>query len=97
MGARLPILAAANFGMGIFNLLPAMPLDGGGVLSNLLTEGFGFSVSENVMLACTAVVSGLLLGVGLVLAAEYANVILLILSVWLLVGSAGKNFNFSSK
>ena len=93
----LPLFAMANFGMGIFNLLPAMPLDGGRVLSNVLSEAFGVSVSENILLVCAGLVSGILLGFGSVLTVHYANAVLLILSVWLLMGAIWKNNDFSSK
>ena len=96
-GTRIPLLAVANFGMGAFNLLPVMPLDGGRVLSNVLSEAFGVSVSDNILLASAGLISGILLGLGLILTVCYANVVLLILSAWILLGSIWKNNDFSSK
>lgn len=88
LNARL--LAMTSIVIGLFNLIPILPLDGGRILSNLLCEFAGIRASECVMTVCAAVFIGFLLGLGLITAVHYANIVLLILSGWLFVGTIRK-------
>lgn len=79
--------AAVNLGLGLFNLLPILPLDGGRVLSNLVSEYFDPMVANRVLAVTAGVLIGLLAGFGTVFALEYANAMPLILALWLLLGA----------
>lgn len=83
-GAVLP--AVTCVGLGLFNLLPVSPLDGGRVFFNLLAERFGPDTAERISAVAAGCVIGLMLGVGLIAAVKFANIMLLGLSVWLLLG-----------
>lgn len=88
------ILASASFGLGAFNLLPILPLDGGNVLFNFISEWFAPNTADCVLSITAGVLIGLLVGVGLILALHYANIMLLIVSGWLLLGMIRKKSNF---
>lgn len=83
-GAVLP--AVTCVGLGLFNLLPVSPLDGGRVFFNLLAERFGPDTAERISAVAAGCVIGLMLGIGLIAAVKFANIMLLGLSVWLLLG-----------
>lgn len=85
-GIKVYLPAILSFGIGIFNLLPILPLDGGRVLLNLLALWFRPPVPERIMIASAGVLVGFLVGIGAVLAVKYANVTLLLTASWLLVG-----------
>lgn len=72
--------------LGSFNLLPVIPLDGGRILSNFLSTYFEPDRATKTVILISAVVTGILTGIGVVWLVCYANVIPLILSVWLLLG-----------
>lgn len=95
LSARL--LAVTSLAIGLFNLVPILPLDGGRILSNLLCEFVGIRAAECAVPVCAAVFIGFLFGVGLIAAVHYANIVLLILSGWLFVGTIRKNNIFSPK
>lgn len=84
LGGYLP--AVLNFGVGAFNLLPVQPMDGGRVFYNLLAEWLDPDWAERLTTAAAGCLVGLLVGVGAVAAAKYANVTLLITALWLLLG-----------
>lgn len=85
LGAYLQ--AAVSLGLGIFNLLPILPLDGGRVLSNLVSEYFGPAAADCVLAVTAGVLIGLMSGFGTVFILEYANAIPLILALWLLMNA----------
>lgn len=89
------LFAMASFALGLFNLVPILPLDGGRLLENLVAGQFGITAAENVLTVCAGISIGVLAGFGLIAAVRYANVMLLILSGWLLFGSIRKKNNFS--
>jgi stage IV sporulation protein FB len=78
------LLAGVSFGLGGFNLLPILPLDGGKALWCGLTCLFGAEWGERVLALIDGVLVGLLVGAGAVAAAHYANFTLLIAALWLL-------------
>lgn len=78
------LLAGVSFGLGGFNLLPILPLDGGRALWCGLTCLLGGEWSERVLAVTAGVLVGLLAGAGMVAAVYYANFTLLITATWLL-------------
>ena len=94
---KSPLFAMTNIMIGLFNLSPILPLDGGRILFNLVCEWADVSVSEHVMSACAGIFIGILFGIGLIAAVHYANIILLILAGWLLAGTMRKQNIFSPK
>ena len=85
-GVKLPILAALSVGVGAFNLLPIVPLDGARVLYNYLCPLLGPRRAERGGMVTSAVLVGGLVGLGTILMGEYANLTLLLTSVWLFWG-----------
>ena len=79
--------AILSLGVGGFNLLPILPLDGGRVLLNLLALWLEPPWPERVLSVTAGVLVGVLVGVGAIAAAEYANVTLLLTAIWLLAGT----------
>lgn len=80
------LTAALSLAVGIFNLLPILPLDGGRVVYGLLANRLDSDWAERLMTALSGCLVGALVGVGMVAAVHYANVTLLITALWLLVG-----------
>lgn len=96
MGAYLP--AAVCLGLGLFNLLPILPLDGGRVFGSLLAEHFGPDAAERVLAVTAGILIGVLVGLGVVAVVKFANVMLLTAALWLLLGATKKEHeNFSNK
>lgn len=91
---RLYWLAWISFGLGIYNLLPVIPLDGGHILFNLIAEWRGPNRADTAVTLVSAVVTGILVGLGGIGAVKYANLLPLGLSIWLLVGILVNNANF---
>lgn len=86
LGAYLQ--AAVSLGLGLFNLLPILPLDGGRVLFDLVSEHFDPMAADRVLAVTAGVLIGLLAGFGTVSVLEYANIMPLMLALWLLLGAA---------
>lgn len=82
--AGLFLAAGVSFGLGGFNLLPILPLDGGQALWCGLSCLFGAEWGERALAVSAGVLVGLLAGVGLVAAVHYANFTLIITAAWLL-------------
>jgi len=79
------LTAIFSLGIGGFNLLPMLPLDGGRVFLNLMNSCLPQPWPERVILWITGVLAGILLGVGVIIATESANVTLVLTSGWLLL------------
>lgn len=80
------LLAGLSLGQGLFNLLPVLPMDGGRALCLMLSGGLGGDRAERVLGAVSAVLSGLLLGGGLILLRIFGNPTLLVTAGWLTAG-----------
>ena len=84
LGRHLP--AALSLGVGAFNLLPILPLDGGRVVYGLLAERLDPDWADRLLTAAAGCLGGVLAGVGAIAAVYYANVTLLLTALWLLAG-----------
>jgi len=80
------VAAAVTLAVGAFNLLPILPLDGGRVVYGLLAKRLDPDWADRLMTALSGCLVGLLVGVGAVATAQYANVTLLLTALWLLAG-----------
>lgn len=78
--------AAMSLGVGAFNLLPVLPLDGGRVAYGLLADRLDPDWADRFLTAAAGCLVGALVGVGAVTAVHYANVTLLLTALWLLAG-----------
>ena len=76
--------AVLSLGIGAFNLLPILPLDGGRVLYGLLAEKLDPDWADRLLTAAAGCLVGLLAGAGIIAAVHYANVTLLLTALWLL-------------
>ena len=76
--------AMLSLGIGAFNLLPILPLDGGRVLYGLLAEKLDPDWADRLLTAAAGCLVGLLAGAGVIAAVHYANVTLLFTALWLL-------------
>ena len=77
------LLAGVSFGLGLFNLIPVLPLDGGRALWCVLSALFGAQTGERAADGAAGVLVGLLAGIGAAAAVSYANFTLLLAAVWL--------------
>ena len=84
LGRHLPTVL--SLGVGAFNLLPILPLDGGRVLYGLLADKLDPDWADRFLTAVAGCLVGLLAGIGVIAAAHYANVTLLLTALWLLAG-----------
>ena len=80
----LQLPAILSLGIGAFNLLPILPLDGGRVLYGLLAEKLDPDWADRLLTAAAGCLVGLLAGAGVIAAVHYANVTLLLTALWLL-------------
>ena len=76
-------LAILSIGLGLFNLMPVLPLDGGRALWCVLSALFGAQTGERAADGAAGVLVGLLAGIGAAAAVSYANFTLLLAAVWL--------------
>ena len=81
LGAYL--LAGMSFCLGLFNLVPVLPLDGGRALWCLLAALAGTRAADRAAAGTAGALVGALAGAGAVGAAYFANPTLLLVSLWL--------------
>ena len=79
---QLPMVL--SLGIGAFNLLPILPLDGGRVLYGLLADKLDPDWADRFLTAAAGCLVGLLAGAGAIAAVHFANVTLLLTALWLL-------------
>lgn len=88
---KLFLLAGVSFGLGIFNLVPILPLDGGRALLCGLSSIVGEDRADQILTVTAGVLVGLIAGIGTIAAVQYANFTLLITTAWLLWITLRKN------
>lgn len=86
-GTNTFLPAILSMGVGAFNLLPILPLDGGRVLYSLLVIWLPPPVPERILAVTAGVLVGLLMGAGCIIAVKYANFTLILTAGWLLLGT----------
>ncbi len=84
LAMRWYLPAALSLGVGAFNLLPVRPLDGGRALYDMAAGSLDPDWAERITTAAAGCVVGVLVGMGAVAAAKFANVTLLLTALWLL-------------
>lgn len=86
------LLTGLNLSLGLFNLMPVCPLDGGRALSLALMAFGPPGVAEEVMRLCSLLfVAGLLLVGGALFLESGRNFTLMSVALWLLVGLLRKS------
>ncbi len=82
--ALLLFFIQANLVLALFNLLPALPLDGGRILRAYLTPRRGFRAATEIAALLGQILAGLLFGAGLLgLYHHYYNLSLLVVALFL--------------
>lgn len=81
----LVYLAVTNFALGIFNLLPAFPMDGGRVLRSLLALAMPYVRATRI-----AVMVGRVIAIGMAFMGLGGNVMLLLIAFFVYVGGRGE-------
>lgn len=76
-------LVYTNFAIGLFNLLPILPLDGGKVLKEILTIVFDSQMSNDIIIIFSKVILSLLSLTYSILIIKIKNIYILILLVYL--------------
>lgn len=79
------LFAGLNLCLGLLNLLPIRPLDGGRILTDLLSL-LGPEMAEKIHSAFSVLVLGALLGVGWAAWRGWGNLSLLCTAIWLVAG-----------
>ena len=77
------LIVYTNFALGIFNLLPILPLDGGKIIKEILKVILGFEKSNKIMIfvsKCFLMIVSLIYSVLII---EIKNVMILFLLIYL--------------
>lgn len=86
LGLGWELAGIVSLTIGIFNLLPIPPLDGGRVVYGLLAVRLDADWAQRLMTAMSGCLVGVLAGVGVMAAVHYGNGTLLLTAIWLLAG-----------
>lgn len=84
------LLAGVSFGLGGFNLLPIVPLDGGQAVFSALAAIFSEETAERALALTAGGLVGILVGIGAIAAVYFGNFSLLVTGLWLLWLTLGK-------
>lgn len=77
------LIVYTNFALGIFNLLPILPLDGGKIMKEILKVILGFETSNKIMISiskCFLMIASLIYSVLII---EIKNIMILFLLIYL--------------
>ena len=77
------LIVYTNFALGIFNLFPILPLDGGKIIKEIFTVAFGFEKSNKIMICVSKYVLILATLIYSVLIIEIKNIMILFLLIYL--------------
>ena len=88
-------MAYISVGLGVFNLLPITPLDGGRIFYNLICERFHINLAEQITAISSGIFIGGIAGLGAIWAVKFANWLPIVISIWLLAGLMRKKTIFS--
>jgi stage IV sporulation protein FB len=69
--------------LGVFNLLPILPLDGGKIIKEILNDRIGFFSTKCVIRIVTAITAGFIAAAGVYQLLRSKNVSLLVIAVFL--------------
>lgn len=88
-----------NLLIGIFNLLPIYPLDGGRVLKNMIRIGLGREVASKCSNIISNIVAVLTTAIASIVILFYQNVAIffIIIYLWVIVIRENKRYNLKSK
>lgn len=84
--AEANLFVGLNLSLGLLNLLPIRPLDGGRILTDLLSL-LDPELAEKIHSGLSVLVSGALLGLGWAAWRGWGNLSLLYIAVWLVAGA----------
>ena len=85
----LAVLTAANVALAVFNMIPALPMDGGRVFRAILTFFFGKLRATHIAATVGQLLAATLAAVGLM----SANLILVLIGVFVFLGAAQERAN----
>ena len=83
-GADAYLLSGLSLALGLFNLIPARPMDGGRMLQAMLSRFLGLDVGETAVQTTTRIFGIFLTGAGVWLWRMGGNFTLLLCGIWLL-------------